>query len=106
MEFFGNFIAGFTVAIQPINLFYCFLGVFIGTLIGVLPGIGPVGTMSLLFPVTFHAPATSTLVNVPGEAAAVVTCLDGYQMMLRGRAGPALGIAAFASFIAGTLSVV
>ena len=117
--------SGFAVAIQPINLFYCFLGVFIGTLIGVLPGIGPVGTMSLLFPVTFHAPATSTLillagiyygsmyggsttsilVNVPGEAAAVVTCLDGYQMMLKGRAGPALGIAAFASFIAGTLSV-
>jgi putative tricarboxylic transport membrane protein len=117
---------GFAVAIQPVNLFYCFAGVFLGTLIGVLPGIGPVGTMSLLLPVTFHAPATSTLillagiyygsmyggsttsilVNVPGEAASVMTCLDGYQMARNGRAGPALGIAAFGSFIAGTLSLV
>jgi putative tricarboxylic transport membrane protein len=118
--------SGFAVALQPTHLLYCFIGVFLGTLIGVLPGIGPVGTMSLLLPVTFHAPTTSTLillagiyygsmyggstasilVNVPGEAASVVTCLDGYQMMLRGRAGPALGIAAFGSFIAGTLSLI
>jgi putative tricarboxylic transport membrane protein len=126
MDLLAAVASGFSVALQPVNLFYCFLGVFIGTLIGVLPGIGPVGTMSLLLPVTFHAPATSTLillagiyygsmyggsttsilVNVPGEAASVVTCLDGYQMMLRGRAGAALGIAAFGSFIAGTLSIV
>jgi putative tricarboxylic transport membrane protein len=116
---------GFSVALQPVNLFYCFLGVFIGTLIGVLPGIGPVGAMSLLLPATFKSPpeagiimlagiyygamyggsTTSILVNIPGEAASVVTCLDGYQMARKGRAGPALGMAAFGSFIAGTLSV-
>jgi putative tricarboxylic transport membrane protein len=116
---------GFSVALQPINLFYCFVGVFIGTLIGVLPGIGPVGAMSLLLPTTFKSTpeaaiimlagiyygamyggsTTSILVNIPGEAASVVTCLDGYQMARQGRAGPALGIAAFGSFIAGTLSI-
>lgn len=126
MEILSYISSGFSVAFQPVNLLYCFVGVFIGTLVGVLPGIGPVGAMSLLLPVTFHAPATSTiillagiyygsmyggsttsiLVNVPGEAASVVTCLDGYQMMLKGRAGPALGIAAFGSFIAGTLSII
>lgn len=126
MEIFQYITSGFSVALQPLNLLYCFIGVFIGTLVGVLPGIGPVSAMSLLLPVTFHAPATSTiillagiyygsmyggsttsiLVNVPGEAASVVTCLDGYQMMLNGRAGPALGIAAFGSLIAGTLSVI
>jgi putative tricarboxylic transport membrane protein len=126
MEFFGNFIAGFTVALQPTNLMFCFLGVFIGTLIGVLPGIGPVGTMAILLPVTYGiAPTTaiimlagiyygaqyggsttSILVNIPGEAASVITCLDGYQMALKGRAGPALGIAAFGSFIAGTFAVI
>jgi TctA family transporter len=102
------------------------LGVFIGTLIGVLPGIGPVGTMAILLPVTYGIPpttaiimlagiyygaqyggsTTSILVNIPGEAASVITCLDGYQMALRGRAGPALGIAAFGSFIAGTIGVI
>jgi putative tricarboxylic transport membrane protein len=117
---------GFSVALQPVNLFYCFAGVFIGTLIGVLPGIGPVGAMSLLLPTTFKSTpeaaiimlagiyygamyggsTTSILVNIPGEAASVVTCLDGYQMARQGRAGPALGIAAFGSFIAGTLSIV
>jgi len=116
---------GFGVALQPINLFYCFAGVLIGTLIGVLPGIGPVGAMSLLLPTTFKTTpeaaiimlagiyygamyggsTTSILVNIPGEAASVVTCLDGYQMARQGRAGPALGIAAFGSFIAGTLSI-
>ncbi len=117
---------GFGIAFQPINLLTCFIGVFIGTLIGVLPGIGPVGAMSLLLPVTFGmspvsgvimlagifygsmygGSTTSILVNIPGEAASVVTCLDGYQMALKGRAGPALGIAAFGSFIAGTLGIV
>src|SRR5512136_2001003 len=126
MEFFGNFIAGFTVALQPTNLMFCFLGVFIGTLIGVLPGIGPVGTMAILLPVTYGiqpttaiimlagiyygaqygGSTTSILVNIPGEAASVVTTLDGYQMALKGRAGPALGIAAFGSFIAGTFAVI
>jgi len=116
---------GFQVALQPANLFFCFMGVLIGTLVGVLPGLGPVAAMSLLLPTTFHlspvaavimlsgiyygamygGSTTSILVNIPGEAASVITCLDGYQMARRGRAGAALGIAAFGSFIAGTLSI-
>jgi putative tricarboxylic transport membrane protein len=115
---------GFQTALEPGNLFFCFTGVLIGTLVGVLPGLGPVAAMSLLLPATFHIPpvaavimlagiyygamyggsTTSILVNIPGEAASVVTCLDGYKMARRGRAGAALGIAAFASFIAGTLA--
>ena len=126
MELLGNIITGFNVALQPSNLAFCFLGVFIGTLIGVLPGIGPTGTMAILLPVTFGIPSTtaiimlswiyygalyggsttSILVNIPGEAASVVTCLDGYQMALKGRAGPALGISAFGSFIAGTVGII
>lgn len=126
MEFFGNIVLGFQTTFQPINLLYCFVGCVIGTAIGVLPGIGPTGAVSILLPVTFKispvtsvillagiyygamygGSTTSILVNVPGEAASVVTCLDGYQMARRGRAGPALGIAAFGSFIAGTFSVV
>ncbi len=125
MELLNYLGIGFSVAFQPVNLFYCFVGVFVGTLIGVLPGIGPVGAMSLLLPTTFKSTpeaaiimlagiyygamyggsTTSILVNIPGEAASVVTCLDGYQMARQGRAGPALGIAAFGSFIAGTLSI-
>jgi putative tricarboxylic transport membrane protein len=117
---------GFAVTLQPANLVACFAGVAIGTLIGVLPGIGSVATMSLLFPITYGmsptasiimmagiyygamygGSTTSILVNIPGEAASVVTCLDGYQMARQGMAGPALGIAAFGSFIAGTASVV
>jgi putative tricarboxylic transport membrane protein len=117
---------GFAVALAPSNLFACFVGVFVGTLIGVLPGIGPVATMSLLLPVTYAlsptasiimlagiyygamygGSTTSILANIPGESTSVVTCIDGYQMARQGRAGPALGIAAFGSFIAGTLSVV
>jgi putative tricarboxylic transport membrane protein len=126
MELLGNILAGFQTTFQPVNLLFCFVGVFIGTLIGVLPGIGPSATMSILLPMTFKispiasiiliagiyygamygGSTTSILVNIPGEAASVVTCLDGYQMARQGRAGPALGIAAFGSFIAGTLSVV
>ena len=122
MEIFHNLFLGFSVILTPENLLSCFIGVFIGTLIGVLPGIGPVGAMSLLFPATIKASplssmimlagiyygaqyggsTTSILVNIPGEAGSVVTCLDGYQMARQGRAGPALGIAAFGSFIAGT----
>src|SRR2546425_9813326 len=116
---------GLSVSLQPPNLTACFVGVFVGTLIGVLPGSGPVATMSLLLPITFamSPPAsiimmagiyygamyggstTSILVNIPGEAASVVTCIDGYQMARQGRAGPALGISALGSFIAGTFSV-
>ena len=126
MDFFGNLGAGLMVALQPLNLTFCFLGVLIGTLIGVLPGIGPVGTMAILLPLTYGIPpttaiillagiyygaqyggsTTSILVNIPGEAASVITTLDGYQMALQGRAGPALGIAAFGSFIAGTFSII
>ena len=126
MELFDSLALGFGVALKPINLAYCFGGVFLGTLIGVLPGIGPVAAMSLLLPATFSiAPesaiilmagvyygsmyggsTTAILVNIPGEAASVVTCLDGYQMARQGRAGAALGIAAIGSVIAGTLAVV
>ncbi len=126
MGYWDSIILGFSVCLQPMNLFYCFIGVFIGTLIGVLPGVGPVATISMLLPATFKmspvgaiimlagiyygamygGSTTSILVNIPGETASVVTCLDGYQMARKGRAGPALGIAAFASFIAGTFSVV
>jgi putative tricarboxylic transport membrane protein len=117
---------GFSIALQPENLFYCFVGSLLGTLVGVLPGIGPVGAISILLPITFKmsttgsiimlagmyygamygGSTTSILVNIPGEAASVVTCMDGYQMALKGRAGPALGISAFGSFIAGTLGIV
>jgi len=125
MDILANVLLGFQVALQPANLFFCFMGVLIGTLVGVLPGLGPVAAMSLLLPTTFHlspvsavimlsgiyygamygGSTTSILVNIPGEAASVVTCLDGYQMARKGRAGAALGIAAFGSFIAGTLSI-
>jgi putative tricarboxylic transport membrane protein len=117
---------GFSVALMPTNLFACFLGVLVGTLVGILPGIGPVGAMALLLPSTFALqPATalimlagiyygamyggsttSILVNVPGEAASVVTAIDGHQMTKKGRAGAALAVAAVGSFIAGSLGVV
>jgi putative tricarboxylic transport membrane protein len=124
--FMENFLLGFQIACTTSNLLYCFVGVFLGTLIGVLPGIGPAGAISLLLPVTFGidpvssiimlagiyygsqygGSTTSILVNIPGEASSVVTCLDGYQMARHGRAGPALGIAAFGSFIAGTVGII
>ena len=124
--FFENFSIGFAVAFTAVNISYCFVGVLIGTLIGVLPGIGPCGAISLLLPITFGidpvsaiimlagiyygsqygGSTTAILVNIPGEAASVVTCLDGYNMALKGRAGPALGIAAFGSFIAGTFGLI
>lgn len=122
----NNFFNGLLIALQPYNLFYCFIGCLAGTLVGVLPGIGPTAAVALLLPATYHlnpisaiimmfgiaygamygGSTTSILVNIPGEAASVVTCLDGYQMARKGRAGPALGIAALGSFIAGTVSVV
>jgi putative tricarboxylic transport membrane protein len=126
MDWFSSILSGFQIAFQPANFLYCFLGVFLGTLIGVLPGIGPGGTIAILLPTTFGispvsaiillagiyygamygGSTTSILVNIPGEAASVVTCLDGYQMARNGRAGPALGISAFGSFIGGTFSIV
>ena len=125
METFHLILYGFSVVMQPANLLCAFLGAVAGTLVGVLPGLGPVGAMSMLLPITFGmsptgamimlagiyygaqygGSTTSILVNIPGESASVVTCLDGYQMARQGRAGPALGIAAFGSFIAGTLGV-
>ena len=115
----------FAVALEPANLAMCFVGVLLGTLVGVLPGLGPTAVISLLLPLTFSmnsvqsiimlagiyygayygGSTTSILVNIPGEAASVITCLDGYQMARKGRAGPALGISAFGSFIGGTFSV-
>ncbi|MBB4257486.1 MULTISPECIES: tripartite tricarboxylate transporter permease [unclassified Bradyrhizobium] len=126
MDTLFNVAHGFGVALLPVNLLYCFIGVFIGTLVGVLPGIGPISAMSLLLPVTlsgtpesgiimmagiyygsmYGGSTTSILVNIPGEAASVVTCIDGHQMAKQGRAGPALGISAFGSFIAGTFALI
>jgi len=122
---FGDLFYGLSIVLTLNNLIYCFAGCVIGTLVGVLPGLGPVAAMSLLFPVTLHIPpvsalimmagiyygamyggsTTSILVNIPGEAASVITCLDGYQMARKGRAGVALGMSALGSFIGGTLSI-
>ena len=124
MELIANLSLGLGVALSPANLLYCLIGVFLGTLIGVLPGLGPTATISMLLPVTFVLPpvsalimlagiyygsqyggsTTSILVNLPGEAASVVTTLDGYQMALQGRAGVALTTAAVGSFFAGTVA--
>jgi len=121
VELLNNLLLGFQVALSLQNLLYCFIGVFVGTAIGVLPGIGPLVTIAMLLPITFSVPpipalimlsgiyygaqyggsTTSILVNLPGETASVITCLDGYQMARQGRAGPALAIAAIGSFIAG-----
>lgn len=123
---FSDLFYGLSIVLTLNNLLYCFIGCVIGTLVGVLPGLGPVAAMSLLFPVTLHIPpvsalimmagiyygamyggsTTSILVNIPGEAASVITCLDGYQMARKGRAGVALGMSALGSFIGGTLSIV
>ncbi len=123
MDVLNHLILGFTVAFSLQNLAYCFIGVLLGTLVGVLPGIGPLVTIAMLFPLTFHLPpvpalimlagiyygaqyggsTTSILLNLPGETASAVTCLDGYQMARQGRAGPALAVAALASFFAGCI---
>jgi TctA family transporter len=124
MELLANLGLGFSTALTPGNLLYCLAGVFLGTLIGVLPGLGPTATIAMLLPVTFTLPpvsalimlagiyygsqyggsTTSILINVPGEAASVVTTLDGYQMARQGRAGVALTAAAIGSFFAGTVA--
>src|SRR5712664_1806941 len=124
MELFANLWMGFGVAVSPINLLYAFIGCILGTLIGVLPGIGPVATIAMLLPITFNlnplaalimlagiyygaqygGSTTAILVNIPGEASSVVTCLDGYQMARQGRAGPALAVAALGSFFAGCVA--
>ena len=124
METLGNLAFGLGVALTWQNIVYCFIGCFLGTLVGVLPGIGPVATVAMLLPFTFGlspAPAlimlagiyygaqyggstTAILVNIPGESSSVVTTLDGHQLARQGRAGPALGIAAIGSFIAGCIA--
>ncbi|MFC5067254.1 tripartite tricarboxylate transporter permease [Flaviflagellibacter deserti] len=126
MELLDHLILGFSTALQPGNLLFCLIGVLIGTAIGVLPGIGPIPTVALLLPFTFGlepssamimlagifygaqygGSTTAILVNVPGETSSVVTCIDGHEMAKRGRAGPALAIAAISSFFAGTVATV
>lgn len=125
MEMIAGLMHGFAVALEPMNLFWCFVGVFFGTIVGILPGLGPSATVALLLPLAmqmnptsglimmagiyygakYGGSTTSILLNVPGESASVVTCLDGFEMARRGRAGPALGIAAISSFVAGTIGV-
>ena len=125
MDTYSSIIAGFSESLQLSRLLYCLLGSFLGTIVGVMPGLGPSATIALLLPITFHldtvsaiimlagiyygaqygGSTTSILVNVPGESSTVATCFDGYAMAKQGRAGPALGIAAFASFVAGTFGV-
>lgn len=124
MDLVSNLLLGFQNAVTLQNLLYCFTGVSVGTLIGVLPGMGPVATVAMLLPITYAldpsaalimlagiyygaqygGSTTAVLVNIPGEAAAVVTCIDGHSMAKKGRAGAALGIAAIGSFIAGTFA--
>src|SRR5438876_2761389 len=125
-DLLSNLLMGFHVAANPYNVLFCLLGALVGTLVGVLPGIGTVATIAMLLPITFGLPpvgalivlagiysgaqyggsTTSVLVNIPGEATSVVTCLDGHQMAKQGRAGPALSIAAIGSFFAGCVSTV
>ena len=124
MEFFDNLAIGFGVALNPANLGFAFVGAMVGTLIGVLPGIGPIATIAMLLPLTFHlepvsglimlagifygaqygGSTTAILVNLPGETSSVVTCIDGHQMARQGRAGAALAVAAIGSFFAGCIS--
>ena len=121
-----NLLFGLSVVLTAQNLLFCFIGAFLGTLVGVLPGIGPVGSMAMLLGLTYNLPpltaiitfagiyygsmyggsTTSILLNIPGEASSVVTCLDGYQMARKGRGGAALFIAAIGSFVAGTVGLV
>ena len=124
MDLINNLLIGFEAALSLQNILYCFFGVTIGTLIGVLPGMGPVATVAMLLPATYAldpssalimlagiyygaqygGSTTAILVNIPGEAAAVVTCIDGHKMAKNGRAGAALGIAALGSFFAGCVA--
>lgn len=126
METLHYLLLGFQVALTPTNLFYGFIGCFVGTMVGVLPGVGPTAGISILLPLTFGLEVTSALIllagiyygamyggsttsillKIPGEAASVMTCIDGYAMAQKGRAGPALAIAAIGSYIAGTVSIV
>jgi putative tricarboxylic transport membrane protein len=124
---FAGLLQGFQIALSPVNLLWCLIGSVLGTAVGVLPGLGPAATIALLLPISmkmgspitaiilmsgifygamYGGSTTSILLNIPGEAASVVTCIDGYQMAKKGRAGAALGVAAIGSFIAGTVGVI
>ncbi|MEQ8600069.1 MAG: tripartite tricarboxylate transporter permease [Devosia sp.] len=124
MDLFASLGLGFSVALDPTNILYCFIGVLLGTLVGVLPGIGPTATIAMLLPITFSlnpetalimlagiyygaqygGSTTAILINLPGESSAAVTAIDGYQMARQGRAGPALAAAALGSFFAGSVA--
>jgi len=124
MDLIGNLALGFETALSPENIFYCFVGVLLGTLVGVLPGIGPTATIAMLLPITFTlepvtslimlagiyygaqygGSTTAILINLPGESSSAVTAIDGHEMALAGRAGPALAAAALGSFVAGTVA--
>src|SRR5512147_747566 len=126
MEIFQSLWSGFSIALNPLYLYYAFLGTILGTITGVLPGLGPLGAMAILLSFTLTMDATgamilfagiyygamyggsttSILLNIPGEAASVVTCIDGYQMARKGRGGAALAVSAVGSFVAGTLSII
>jgi putative tricarboxylic transport membrane protein len=126
METFNHLLTGFSVAFVPINLLYCFVGVFLGTIVGVLPGLGNAGAIAILLPISYYfsdvgafmllagiyygaqygGSTTSILLNIPGEPQSMISCLDGYQMHKKGRGGAALGISAFGSFIASTGGIV
>src|SRR3954467_6359546 len=125
-DLIANLWLGMGVAVTPMNVFLCLIGALVGTLIGVLPGIGSLATIAMLLPITFGLPpvgalimlagiyygaqyggsTTSILVNIPGEASSIVTCLDGHEMAKQGRAGAALGVAALGSFFAGGVGTV
>ena len=124
MDALGGLAGGFAVALSGWNILWCLLGAVLGTAVGVLPGLGPTATISLLLPISYRldptsslimlsgiyygamygGSSTSLLVKIPGEASSIVTCIDGHEMARRGRAGPALGISAFGSFIAGIVA--
>ena len=124
---FAGLLQGFQIALSPVNLLWCLIGSVLGTAVGVLPGLGPAATIALLLPVSmkmgspvtaiilmsgifygamYGGSTTSILLNLPGEAASVVTCIDGHQMARKGRAGAALGVSAIGSFVAGTVGVI
>src|SRR5574342_956217 len=124
---FAGLLLGFQIAFSQVNLLWCFIGSVLGTAVGVLPGLGPAATIALLLPISmkmgspvtaiilmagifygamYGGSTTSLRLNIPGEAASVVTCIDGYLMARKGRAGPALGVAAIGSFVAGTFGVI
>jgi len=126
LELLNNLYTGFSIALTFNNIIYCLVGVLFGQIVGVLPGIGAPTAIALLLPLTYKVnptsalimfagiyygvayggTITSVLINVPGESSTVMTCIDGYQMAQKGRAGAALSVAAIGSFLAGTISII